>query len=286
MTSKDSSKTTVEWLNSMKNKSSVKQYSSRWRHWVKYCRLNNLPDNGDAQLEDMKRRRLLNDNSEKYFYDILLPKFFIWLTTGYRGSKSNEPLSENGAVGVTTAVRSFFTHHRYKLEIKKEAIPSVDKITQKYKDHQFGIFQLRSMFAQGDLKERTILACGKDLWLRTGDFLNISRSFIENLLIREQEKAENEKRDTDIIEFELITKKEKEPASCHFSRESIQLLKEYLRTHENSICYCEQISWFAGVHVGQCYGKHKQFLRKLSFPHETSQPISTFCHAVPKKRGR
>jgi hypothetical protein len=88
------------------------------------------------------------------------------------------------------------------------------------------------MFAQGDLKERTVLACGKDLWLRTGDFVNISRIFIGNLLALEQEKAENEKRDTDTIEFELITKKEKEAASCHFSRESIMLLREYLRTHE------------------------------------------------------
>ncbi len=232
MTLKDSSKAVMEWLGSIKNKGSRVQYSSRWQHWVKYCKLNGLPDNGDAQLEDMKQRRLLNDNSEKYFYDNLLPKFFVWLTREYRGLKTNEPLSENGAAGVTTAARSFFAYHRYALQIKKEAIPSVDKIVPKYKDHQFDIFQLRSMFAQGDLKERTVLACGKDLWLRTGDFVNISRKFIENLLAREQEKAENEKRDTDIIEFELITKKEKEAASCHFSKESIMLLKEYLRTHE------------------------------------------------------
>ena len=234
MTSKESSKAIMEWLGSMKNESSRAQYSSRWQHWVTYCKLNGLPDNGDAQLKDIKQKRLSNDNSEKYFYDNLLPKFFVWLTTEYRSSKRNGPLSENGAASIATAVRSFFAYHRYALQIKKEAIPSVDKITPRYKDHQFDIFQLRSMFNQGDLKERTILACGKDLWLRTGDFVNISRNFIENLLRREQEKAENEKRDTDIIEFELITKKEKESASCHFSRESIVLLTEYLRTHEQN----------------------------------------------------
>jgi hypothetical protein len=232
MISADSSNAVAEWLSSLKNKSSRVQYSSRWQYWINYCRIKGLHDNGDAQLKDMKRRRLLNDNSEKYFYDNLLPQFFVWLITEYSGSKRNEPLSENGAVGVTTAVRSFFAYHRYKLEIRKEAIPSVDKIAPKYEDHQFDIFQLRLMFAQGDLKERTILACGKDLWLRAGDFVNISRSFIENLLQREQEKAENEKRDTDVIEFELITGKEKEPASCHFSKESIELLKEYVRTSE------------------------------------------------------
>ena len=179
MNPKDSSKAFMDWLSSIKNESSRAQYSSRWRHWVRYCRLNGLPDNGNAQLEDIKQRRLSNDNSEKYFYDNLLPKFFIWLTTEHRSHKRNEPLSENGAAGATTAVRSFFAHHRYKLEIMKDAIPSVDKIITKYKDHQFDIFQLRSMFAQGDLKERTILACGKDLWLRTSDFANICRKFAE-----------------------------------------------------------------------------------------------------------
>jgi hypothetical protein len=156
MTSKDSSKAVMEWLSSIKNKSSRAQYSSRWQHWVKYCKINGLPDNGDAQLEDMKQRCLLNDNSEKYFYDNLLSKFFVWLTTEYSGSKNNEPLSENGATGVTTAVRSFFAYHRYKLERMKGVIPSVDKIGPKYKDNQFDIFQLRSMFAQGDLRARSL----------------------------------------------------------------------------------------------------------------------------------
>jgi hypothetical protein len=74
MISKDSSKAITEWLSSTKNKSSRAQYSSRWQHWMKYCRLNGLPDNGDTQLEDMKQRRLSNDSSEKYFYDNSLPK--------------------------------------------------------------------------------------------------------------------------------------------------------------------------------------------------------------------
>jgi hypothetical protein len=231
---KDSSNAVTEWLSSMKNRRSQLQYSSRWRIWVDYCKKKGLPDNGDSQLEDMKRRRQSNDNSEKYFFDNALPKFFIWLTTEYVGPKSHEPLSENGAASIATAVRSFFAYHRYTLDIKKEAIPSVDKIVQKYEDHSFDIYQLRALYVQGDLKERTILACGKDLWLRAGDFVNISRVFIENLLKREQEIAENEKRSTDVVEFELVTGKEKEPASCHFSNETIELLNEYLRTYEQN----------------------------------------------------
>ena len=107
------------------------QYSSRWTIWLDYCKKRGLSDNGDSQLEDMKRRRLSNDNSEKYFFDNEIPKFFIWLATEYVGPKSREPLSENGAVSLATAVRSFFAFHRYPLDIKKEALPSVDKTSAK-----------------------------------------------------------------------------------------------------------------------------------------------------------
>lgn len=199
-----------------------------------YCESHGYPSNGDAQLEDIKKRRLSTDNTEKYFYDNEIPKFYIWMTTKYAGKRTGEPLSPNTALSHTTAVRSFFAFHRYTLEIRKDAIPSTDKVKRKFKDHAFDIYQLRAMFKQGDLREQTILACGKDLWLRVGDFSNIARDFMELLLKREQEKADNEKRDMDILEFELITEKEKEPASCHLSRETIELLSEYLRTYPKS----------------------------------------------------
>jgi hypothetical protein len=179
----------------------------------------------------MKRRRQSTDNSEKYAYDNELPKFFAYLTTEYRSKISGVgALSENGASGVSTAVRSFFAYHRYTLEIRKEAMPSSQKMVKKFEDHSFDIYQLRAMFAQGNLEERTVLSCGKDLWLRVNDFGNLSKVVIETLIKREEEKAEAEKRQPDIIEFPLMTEKEREPASCHLSKESVDLLKEYLRT--------------------------------------------------------
>jgi len=51
------------------------------------------------------------------------------------------------------------------------------------------------MFQQGDLRERTVLACGKDLWLRVGDFLDLNREHIEYLVKHEDEIAEKEKRE-------------------------------------------------------------------------------------------
>ena len=230
----DNSKAVQEWLNSIKSEKSRWQYQYRWAIWIEYSKTKGLPETGDLQLEDMKERRQSNDNSVKFFYDNEVPKFFMWLQTEYRGRSTNKPLSESSALTNTTAVRSFFAYHRYRLEIRKEALPSVGKIKRTYKDHAFDIYQLRSMFKQGNLKERTILACGKDLWFRAGDFVELKRNFMQLLIQREKEKAENEGRDIDILEFELITEKEKEPASCHMSRETIELLSEYLRTYSES----------------------------------------------------
>jgi len=182
----------------------------------------------------MKQRRVSSDNAVKFFYDNEIPKLFKWAQTEFKGNITQKPLGESSALGVTTAVRSFFAYHRYTLEIKKDALPSSEKTTQIYVDHQFDIYQLRTMFQQGDLQERTILACGKDLWMRVGDFIALNRNLIELTIKREQELAENEHRNADIVEFELTTEKEKEPCSCHMSRETVELLKDYLKSHTST----------------------------------------------------
>jgi len=226
----DNSKATTEWLNSRKQ--NVRwQYRHRWQIWLDYCTQKGIPENGSEQLEDMKKRRLSEDNTIKYFYDNEVPKFFQWLQAEYKGKTTNKPLSESSALAVTTAIRSFFSYHRYSLEIKKEALPSSEKVEGTYQDHAFDIYQLRTMFNCGDLQERTVLACGKDLWLRVGDFVSLKRDLIELAIKREHELAENEKRDIEIIEFEFTTEKEKEPCSCHLSKESIELLEQYLKTY-------------------------------------------------------
>ena len=227
-------KAVVEWIASAKSKQTAAEYENRWTIWLQYCKVKHMLLSGTEQLEDMKKRRLSNDNTEKYLYDNEVPNFFRWLKTEFRGTKTKKPLSENSALAVTTAVRSFFAYHRYTLEIKKDALPSSEKATQTYVDHQFDIYQLRAMFQQGDLKERTILACGKDLWLRVGDFASLGHDLIELTIKREEELAENEHRDTDTAEFELMTEKEKEPCSCHLSKETIELLKDYLKTYTST----------------------------------------------------
>jgi len=226
----DNSKATLDWLDSCKSNKTKRDYRKFWRVWIRYSSEKDLPNSGTAQLEDMKQRRLSTDNTIKYFYDNEAVKYFKWLTTEYKSEKTQKPMGESSALSYTTAVRSFFKYHRYSLEIQKDKLPTTEKIRQQIEDHAFDIYQLRQLFAQGDLKERTILSCGKDLWLRAGDFLKLPREKIELAIKREDETSVAEKRETDIVEFELITAKEGEPASCHLSKETVELLREYLKT--------------------------------------------------------
>jgi hypothetical protein len=224
-------KAVLEWLDSAKGKGTAYQYKNRWQIWLEYCKAKGLLLSGSEQLEDIKKRRLSSDNTVKYFYDNEIPKLFKWLRTEFKGKTTHEPLSETSALAVTTAIRSFFAYHRYTLEIKKDALPSSEKVESVFTDHAFDIYQLRSMFQCGDLRERTVLSCAKDLWLRVHDFMTLNRDLIELAIRREQELAENENRDMDIVEFELTTEKEKEPCSCHLSHETTELLEQYLKTY-------------------------------------------------------
>jgi integrase len=232
----DNSKSVLDWLNSCKE--SVKgQYLNRWSIWIQYCKshgLKTLSDkdsiSGDLQLEDMKQRRLNTDNGIKFFYDNEVPNFFNWLKNEYIG-KQKKHFAEGSALSTTTAVRSFFHYHRYDLDIQKDKLPSSEKIKNISTDHPFTIYELRSMFNQGDLSERTVLDVGVNLWLRVGDFAKLDRETVQLAIEREKQLAVQEKRETQTIEFEIVTEKESEPCSCHLSREAIELLEEYLKTY-------------------------------------------------------
>jgi integrase len=225
----DNSKAVLDWLNSCKI--SVKgQYINRWGIWLEYCKINGLPINGDAQLEDIKQRRLSTDSEIKFYYDNAVPKFYQWLINDYIG-KTKKHFAEGSALSTTTAVRSFFKYHRYNLQIQDNALPSSEKVKGILEDHAFTIYELRDMFNLGDLSERTILDIGVNLWLRVGDFTKLDRETIELAIKRENELAIQEKRQPNTVEFEVISEKESEPVSCHLSREAIELIEQYLKTY-------------------------------------------------------
>jgi len=137
-------KAVIEWLDSMKGKGSKVVYQSNWNVWLEYCKAKGLPKSGSEQLEDMKQRRLSTDNTVKYFYDNEVVKLFKWLQTEYISPKKHKPLTENSALHVVNAVRSFFKNYRYSLEVQKDKLPTSEKVSQTYIDHAFDIYQLVS----------------------------------------------------------------------------------------------------------------------------------------------
>jgi hypothetical protein len=72
-------KAVQEWLSSLRSERTRTEYEDRFTVWLEYCKTAKIPQSGSEQIEDMKRRRLSNDNTIKFFYDNEIPKFFQWL---------------------------------------------------------------------------------------------------------------------------------------------------------------------------------------------------------------
>jgi integrase len=94
----------------------------------------------------------------------------------------------------------------------------VSQTVQTTKNFPLTIDHVRRMFEVANLKERTILSLAVDTGLRISDFLSIRQ---EDLPPLDKELP---------LAFELLTQKEKIPAHCFLSRESVDLLKKYLPT--------------------------------------------------------
>jgi integrase len=225
----DNSKSVIDWLNSCKP--SVKdQYTMRWAVWIQYAKTHGLPINGDLQLEDMKLKRNSSDNETKFFYDNVIPQFYNWILKDYK-SPTAKQVSDSTALGTVNAVRSFFSYHRYPLQIKKGALPSSEKVKTIMIDHAFTVYELRNIAKIANLAEKTCITAGVNLALRVGDFEKLDRETVQLAIKREEELAVQEKRDLDVVEFEIITEKESEPACCHLSHEAIEMVNDYLKTY-------------------------------------------------------
>ena len=94
----------------------------------------------------------------------------------------------------------------------------VSQTVQTTKNFPLTIEHVRKIFEVANLKERTILSVAVDTGLRISDFLTIRKAELPSL---DKEPP---------IAFELLTQKEKIPAHCFLSQESVDLLKTYLPT--------------------------------------------------------
>jgi site-specific recombinase XerD len=127
-----------------------------------------------------------------------------------------EGYSINSARNMTLGIRQLFRY--YQMPVAMRSGSRVSQTVQTTKNFPLAIEHVRRMFEVANLKERTVLSVAVDTGLRISDFLAIK---ITDLPPLDKEPP---------VGFELLTQKEKIPAHCFLSEESVDLLKTYLPT--------------------------------------------------------
>ena len=120
----------------------------------------------------------------------------------------------NSARNMTLGIRQLFRY--YQMPVTIRSCSKVSQTVKTTKNFPLTIEHVRKMFQVANLKERTILALAADTGLRISDFLAIKKTDLPSL------DAEPP------IAFTLLTQKEKIPAHCFLSKETVDQLKTYL----------------------------------------------------------
>jgi integrase len=124
--------------------------------------------------------------------------------------------SINSARNMTLGIRQLFRY--YQMPVTMRSGSKVSQTVKTTKNFPLTIEHIRKMFQVANLKERMVLTLAVDTGLRISDFLKIKKTDLPPL-------------DTEPpIAFTLLTQKEKIPAHCFLSKETINQLKMYLPT--------------------------------------------------------
>jgi integrase len=124
--------------------------------------------------------------------------------------------SINSARNMTLGIRQLFRYYQMPMIIRSGS--KISQTVKTTKNFPLAIEHVRKMFQVANLKERSVLALAVDTGLRISDFLKIKKT---DLPSPDQETP---------VAFTLLTQKEKIPAHCFLSQETIDLLKTYLPT--------------------------------------------------------
>jgi integrase len=199
-----------EFLNSISNPRTRKGYRFGLNKFVEWfgkpaeeilaMRQEDLTQRPGENLVEYRNRAARFEKEIEKFHSYLIE-------TGY---------SINSARNMTLGVRQLFRY--YQMPVTMRSGSKVSQTVKTTKNFPLTIEHVRKMFQVANLKERTVLALAVDTGLRISDFLAIKRTDLPPL------DAEPP------IAFTLLTQKEKIPAHCFLSKETINQLKTYLST--------------------------------------------------------
>jgi integrase len=199
-----------EFLNSISNPKTRKGYRFGLNKFVEYfnkpaeeiltIRQEDLTQRQGENLVEYRNRAARFEREIEKFHSHLLEK-------GY---------SINSARNMTLGIRQLFRY--YQMPVTMRSGSKVSQTVKTTKNFPLTIEHIRKMFEVANLKERTVLSLAVDTGLRISDFLAIKKTDLPPL-------------DTEPpIAFTLLTQKEKIPAYCFLSKETVDLLKTYLPT--------------------------------------------------------
>jgi integrase len=199
-----------EFLNSISNPRTRKGYRFGLKKFVEWLgkpaeeilkmRQEDLTQKPGENLVEYRNRAARFEKEIEKFHSYLLEK-------GY---------SINSARNMTLGVRQLFRY--YQMPVTMRSGSKVSQTVKTTKNFPLVIEHVRKMFQVANLKERMVLSLAVDTGLRISDFLAIKKTDLPPL------DAEPP------IAFTLLTQKEKIPAHCFLSKETVDLLKTYLPT--------------------------------------------------------
>jgi len=199
-----------EFLNSVSNPRTRKGYRFGLNKFVEWfgkpaeeileIRQDDLTQREGENLVEYRNRAARFEKEIEKFHSYLIEK-------GY---------SINSARSMTLGVRQLFRY--YQMSVAMRSGSRVSQTVQTTKNFPLTIEYTRKMFDVANLKERTLLSLAVDTGLRISDFLAIKKTDLPPL------DAEPP------IAFTILTQKEKIPAHCFLSQETVDQLKTYLPT--------------------------------------------------------
>jgi len=199
-----------EFLNSVSNPRTRKGYRFGLNKFIEWfgktaeealaMRQEDLTQKPGENLVEYRNRAARFEKEIEKFHSFLIEK-------GY---------SINSARNMTLGIRQLFRY--YQMPVVMRSGSRVSQTVQTTKNFPLMIEHVKKMFEVANLKERTVLSVAVDTGLRISDFLTIKKT---DLPLLDKEPP---------IGFELLTQKEKIPAHCFLSEESVELLKTYLPT--------------------------------------------------------
>jgi integrase len=161
--------------------------------------------------EDLTQKQgedLIDYKNRASRFERKIEEFHSWMKT--------KNYTINSARANTLGIIQLFRY--YHMPIQRRRGSSISQTIKTTRNFPLTIEHVRAMFKVANLKERLVLSMATDLGLRIGDFIQIRKDDLPDL------------KQTPPLAFEVRTMKEKVVAEGFLSSETVELLKNYLKT--------------------------------------------------------